>query len=310
MFQAKVKSEGLKQRSISLTAYRTLVVLAELLKHPLTKEQLINLLSDGIDGENISNDTLKRTLNTLKKSGCVISRPTEKNGRKYTLISHPFLPEFQKADFLNTIRKNLALTDDYENLNKVNKLYDKLMSVCSNEDLREKIKTENPFNSVNSDILDKFISGNLWQKVVEFDYFSANSGLQKMKFIPERMSMKNSKLYIWGYCFKYNQYAFLNLERIKEIDKIYEIDKDLTLPAYEITYTLTGDSVKSFVLEENEEIIEKSAKELKIRLLVSDEFAMFQRLLPFGTDLKSISPEYVRELFIEKLRTIRKRYFE
>ena len=306
MFQTK--TEDINQKSISLTAYRTLTVLAALLKHPLTKEELTKLLSEG--GENISNDTLKRTLSTLKKSGCVISRPTEKNGHKYTLISHPFLPEFKNADFLNTIRNNLSLTDDFINLNEVNKLFEKLMSFCSNEETREKIQEGNPFSAINPEVLAKFISGGLWQKVVEFDYFSANSGLQAMKFIPERMSMKNSKLYIFGYCFKYNQYAFLNLERIKKINLVYEIDKDLSLPAYEITYTITGDSAKSFVAEENEEIIERNKNEIKVRLLVSDEFLMFQRLLPFALDLKSITPDYVRELFIEKLCTIRKRYFE
>ena len=306
MFQTKIKSEEVNQKSISMTAYRTLSVLAELLKHPLTKEELIAIISE----ENFSNDALKRTLSTLKKAGCVISRPTEKNGYKYTLISHPFLPEFKNADFLNTIRNNLTLSDDYENLNEINKLYEKLMTVCSNEEIRRKIEDENPFCAINSDVLDKFLSGKLWQKVVEFDYFSANSGLQQMKFIPERMSMKNSKLYIWGYCFKYNQYAFLNLERIKKINLIYEIDRDLSLPAYEITYTITGNSVKSFVLEENEEVVEKNAKEIKVRLLVSDEFSMFQRLLPFASDLKNISPDYVRELFLEKLYLMRKRYFE
>lgn len=312
MFQQEIKTESTKQSSISLTACRALTVLAELLKNPCSKERLNEILSNEIYGEGFSKDTLRRTLNALKNAGCVISRPTEKNGYKYSLISHPFSPDFSMSEinFLNIIRKNIALQDDYKFLYKLNKLYSKIILSSGNNEPEEQLNAQNPFSSINEDILEKFISGKLWRKVVEFSYFSANAGLEDLKFVPDRISMKNSKLYVYGYCFKYNQYAFLNLERIKAINSIYELDTELSLPAYEIVCRLTGISAQTFKAEKNEEIIEQKENEIKVKMLVADEFVMFQRLLPFGSDLKSISPDFAKERFVEKLRLIRRRYFE
>ena len=312
MFQQKAKTESTRQSSISLTALRTLSVLAELLKNSCSKERLIEILSNEIYGEICSKDTLRRTLNTLKSAGCTISRPTEKNGYKYSLISHPFSPDFSlhEINFLNTIRNNIALSDDYKLLNKINRLFEKLVESTNNGKLSEQIQFKNPFSSINKELADKFISGELYKKVVEFNYFSANAGLEVLKFVPERVSMKNSKLYVYGYCFKYNQYAFLNAERIKSINSIYEIDTELTLPAYEIVCSLSGISAQTFTTEKHEEIIERKEGEIKFKMLVADEFLMFQRLLPFGSDLKSVSPDFARERFIEKLRMIKRRYVE
>ena len=306
MFQERL--EEVNQKSISLTAFRTLLVMAELMRGPITKDELMGLLSEG--GETASQDTLKRTLNTLKQAGFIISRPTEKNDFKYVLISHPFMPDFQNADFLNTLRENLVLTDDLKRISAVNKFYEKVCSFNRNERFKNLLEEENPFKTINQDILDKFISGEYWEKIVEINYFSANSGFETLKFIPERLSMKNSKVYVWGYGFKYNQFAFLNFERIKSIVSVYEMETDLHLPAYEINCILSGDSAKSFVPEKNEEILKRDGEEIRVKLVVSDEFSMFQRLLPFGRDLKYIEPEYFRVLFAEKLRKIRRRYSE
>ena len=306
MFQERL--EEVNQKSISLTAYRTLMVMAELMKRPLAKEEIMNLLSD--EGGVCSQDTLKRTLNILKQAGFAISRPTEKNDFKYVLISHPFMPDFQSADFLNNLRANLVLTDDLRRINAVNKLYEKISSVSRNEEFKKSLEDENPFEEINQEILERFISGELWRKVVEISYFSANSGLETLKFIPERLSVKNSKVYVWGYGFKYNQFAFLNFERIKSVVSVYEMETDLNLPAYEINCVLSGESARAFVPEKNEEILKRDGDEITVKLVVSDEFSMFQRLLPFGRDLKYIEPEYFRVLFAEKLRKIRERYFE
>ncbi|MBR6162694.1 WYL domain-containing protein [bacterium] len=310
MFNTQLKSEPLKQKSISLTAYKTLLIFAELLKHPCTKEELINLLSDTIGEEQSSKDTLRRIINTLKKAGCIISRPTEKNGYLYSLISHPFSPEFNKkdAEILNYIRSNIVLSEDYKFTDKVNKLCEKLISYSSDNDFKEEILNNNPFSAVNPEILNRLTSGELIGRVVEFSYFSANSGLEELRFIPQKITMKNTKLYIWGYGFKYSQYAFLNVERIKGINSVYEIDSDFRLPAFDVHYTISGESAKTFTPEGNETIEEKEDGEILVQHTACDDFSLFQRLLQFGSDLKTLSPDFINERFLEKLKKIRAGY--
>ena len=312
MFQTELKAEPLKQKSISLTAYKTLLVFAQLLKRPCTKEELTKLLSGTIGEELSSKDTLRRILNTLKKAGCIISRPTEKNGYLYSLISHPFLPEFRESEIetLNYIRSNLILSDDFKFVYRVNKLYEKLISYTNDNELKEKILSQNPFASINPEVMSQLLSDKLLGKVVEFSYFSANAGLEELKFIPQKITAKNSKLYIWGYGFKYSQYAFLNAERIKGINSIYEIDSDFKLPAFDVHYVLGNESAKTFTAEGNETIEKYENGEIFVKHTAFDDFSLFQRLLPFGQDLKRLSPDYINEQFWEKLKKIRAEYQE
>lgn len=310
MYNTQLKSEPLRQKSISLTAYKTLCVFAMLLKRPCTKEELLELLSNTIGEEPSSKDSLRRIINTLKKAGCVISRPTEKNGYLYCLLSHPFLPEFKEKDIknLNYLRSNIILSEDYKFINRVNQLFEKLISYSSDNKIKDEILNNNPFSSVNPEVLSRLMSGELINKVAELSYFSANSGLEELKFIPEKITMKNSKLYVWGYGFKYSQYAFLNAERIKGINSVYDIDSDFRLPAFDVYYTLEGESAKEFIPQENEIIEEREEGKISVKLTSFDDFSLFQRLLPFGTDLKSLSPDYVSERFWEKLKKMRAGY--
>ena len=84
-----VVREDLNQ--ISLTGMRSLVLISLLIAAPRTIEEIREaFLELNIIDETQSIDTLRIDINTIKTMGCEISRPTPKNGHKYTLLDHPF----------------------------------------------------------------------------------------------------------------------------------------------------------------------------------------------------------------------------
>ena len=92
----------------------------------------------------------------------------------------------------------------------------------------------------------------------------------------------------------------ISSEELKEVMKKYKLKKK---------YHRLKDG--SFLkLEENETIEKRGDGEIFVKHTACDDFSLFQRLLSFGTDLKSLSPDYINEQFLAKLKKIRAGYCE
>ncbi len=77
---------------------------------PRTREEILELFSkDPILKHDISKDTVTITVNTLKKAGCIISRPSQRTSNRYVLKSHPFNLHFsmENIDALQALERVL-----------------------------------------------------------------------------------------------------------------------------------------------------------------------------------------------------------
>ena len=104
-----VRNSQNKQKNlwISITGYRIFLEFMSLLSSPKSLNELCEIVkNDSHINKEISKDTIRCDINTLKAGGCVISKPSKSNNFKYQIISHPFKLNISKEE-LNVFLVNV-----------------------------------------------------------------------------------------------------------------------------------------------------------------------------------------------------------
>lgn len=300
-----------KNKWISITGYRTLLLLKLLSKQNYSLEELTAILkADKVTRKSVSKDTIRLTMNTLKQVGCVFRRPTKTNNFKYALVKHPFHWNISEEEMnhLILLRDRFCNSVTPEEVVKINQVYEKLISLSDNDEFMQKIFNSKPLNDLNINIWKELSSSKIKGKKINITYLSPKYGQESLDVIPQRVSYENSKVYLWCYMYKYDKISILNVERILKINSV-SIEQGSKMGVfYEVEYKLTGNSVFSFKPENYEEILEQTSDYIIVKAKVSNEFWFMQRLLFFGSDFKIISPDIFKEKLIHKIKQIRKWY--
>ncbi|MDD3238393.1 MAG: WYL domain-containing protein [Candidatus Gastranaerophilales bacterium] len=243
------KTNTSEEVNISMTAYRALLVLGFLIESPHTKSEILQILkNDKITSRACSEDTLRVTLNTLKAAGCIISRPTQKNNFNYSLTFHPFGLFFSKEQIncLNTLRRNLTNIEDWQYILDLNNLFNKIALKSHDNTTIEAFKDNEPLSEVNKSILETLNNHSVLGKNVLIEYNSVRNGLEDLYIIPKKVFYENLKLYVECYCEKYQKFAYLRLDKIKQIKGIGIKPGAYVQKSYLAKYTIKGDSVLTF----------------------------------------------------------------
>ena len=297
---------------VSLTGYRILLILSSLIQKGRTLKELIEILQNNeFTNKSLSKDTIRVAINTLKKAGCVISRPTKANNYLYELISHPFTLSLSENELNIFLRLRDKMLDEmnWKDVFVLNSLYEKIMSLTFNEEQINLTKDIAPFAGLNKSILKDFSNPNIIGKKVKIIYNSPEFGEEEIDIIPQKLAYENANMYLWCYSFKYNKNSLLSIERIKEIISYGVSEHNYqTKVLYDVIYSITGEAYNTFEEKEFEEVITKSENEIKVLAHVENEFYFIQRLLLFGSDFKIISPNFFREKLINKIKLIQKGY--
>jgi len=298
--------------NISLTAYRALFILALLMSKPHTRAELIKKLKDNpITNKSISIDTIRVTINTLKLSGCKISRPTRGNNYTYNLLAHPFCFNFSddEIEILNCVRRNIAKFADWNLCFDINDFYDNVLSKVLSEQNVSKLQNSHLFNNIDKNILNFLARSSSFNKEVILAYDSSKNGLCELRVVINKIFKDKDVLYLWCYSYKYDNYSYLRLDKIKAYKSISGENISLqNNKSIIVKYAVVGDSVLSFQPYEKEKIIKKTDKAIIVEATAYSEFYMVQRLLSFGRDFFVISPESYKQKVLDKLNLISQEY--
>lgn len=311
-----VQNKNLNENSnITKTGYRALFLLSQLIKQPLSRNELIEILEQNpIIDKDLSKDSITITINTLRKAGCIISRPSQKTDNKYVLKSHPFGIHFNKIQIkaLQTFKEGVIARENWQLVFHLNNLFSKISDLAPDKASAEILNSNHPFNDIDIDILNTLILFIKTHKRAKFIYKSPRHGLEELEFSPEYITFEHQKLYIWGHNLKYDNFGYLRIDKIKEITTpIYTAPKseqNYTQQVVEAEYLLQGVCAQTFKCNEYEEIIEKDESSIKVRAYVKNKFNFYQRILSFGTDCKLLSPKSVQKEFLKILKNIKAGY--
>ena len=305
--------EKTKKFWISITGYRTLLILKSLMVRSYTIDELVEILkNDSITNKAVSKDTVRIAINTLKSVGCKILRPNKANNYKYQLIKHPFSLKISDKELkiFTTLRDKIAEGIKYNDVFTLNDLYDKLTSLTLNEEQIDYVNNTQPLKKINKKILNEIANPQIIGKKVQIRYLSPNFGEEDIEVIPQKITYESGKIYLRCYIFKYKTNSLLNVERILKINSIDMFNIYNKNSSYKVVYELCGNSKNIFKVQKNEKIISRNTNSIKVEALVDNEFLFIQRLLLFGTDFKIISPDFFREKLIDKIKLIQKGYKE
>lgn len=316
----QTKSNINPESNITKTGYRALFVLMKLLKSSYSRDELIaELQKDEIINRDLSKDTVTYTINTLKKAGCIISRPTQRTSNKYILKSHPFniLLKEEQIYALQTLRESIATLGDWKLLIYLNNLYIKIAKLAPDEKTKELLMYKHPLRGVDYKILNELmLCIKRSNEHINICYKSPQYGEEFIDFAPKYITFENEKLYVWGHSQKYDAFSYLRVDRITRVNSVTfsmsdNDDEEKQKSVIVVDFKLKGYSALVYSDNEHEKILSYDKKEeypLMVRAFVTNEFNFYQRLMSFGTDCLIISPDSAREEYLKRVRKICTRY--
>lgn len=296
---------------ISITGYRTLLVLMSLIEKGRTIEELVDILKGNpITNKSVSKDTVRITLNTLKNAGCQISRPIKSKGFKYELLVNPFSLKLTDENLITLVRLRETLVNKvpWKDVITINNLYHKLVELTGNQSQINFIDETKSLGNVNPDIIASFLNENIICKKIQLEYLSPEYGKEDIYVVPYKIIYENKRLYILCYSFKYNANCFLEVSRIIKIKSVYSKEKYPKENSYKVIYRISGQAMENYEKTYYETILKKTAAYMDIEANVSNEFTFIQRILLYGSDFTIISPYVFREKLIDKVKQIRRNY--
>lgn len=305
------QQEEYKNIWISTTGYRIFLELKALLEAPRTIDELINIVKNSpYFNKELSKDTIRFDLITLKSAGCKISRPAKSNNFKYQLIYHPFklnISEIEE-DILFEIRDNLASNISLNEVFILNDLFNKIAALTFDNEKIQKIADSQLFIEVNKDILKELTRGQIMGKKVQIKYNSPKFGIEDIDIIPIKVLYENKKIYLCAYNYKYKANSYLEVSKILHINSVSINNVSEILPNFKVIYEVKGEALNNFELKSYEKIIEQNSDKIRIEAEVSNEFMFTQRLMLLGRDFKIILPKFYKEKLINKIKLIQKGY--
>lgn len=304
-------SEKKKSIWISTTGYRTLLILKLLMQKERTLDELVELIkADIVVQKSISKDTVRVAINTLRKIGCEIPRPSRTNQYKYELVSHPFVFVVSDEQFNALLRLKEILCEKYswDKVLLINDLYSKIFSLTKNQSQIEYVENSKSLACVDRGLLIELTNKNLINKKIEIEYNSVKYGKEILEVVPLKFTFENGKLYLVCYNFKYQHNSILNVERILKLVSVNLSETYENNTSYEVVYKLENEAFKIFELKDNEEIIEKTKDSITVKAVVLNEFLFVQRILLFATDVQLISPSSFKQKILDKLKLLKRGY--
>ena len=241
--------EKTKKFWISITGYRTLLILKSLMVRSYTIDELVEILkNDSITNKAVSKDTVRIAINTLKSVGCEILRPNKANNYKYQLIKHPFSLKISDKELktFTMLRDKIAEEIKYDDVFTLNDLYEKLISLTLNEEQIDYVNNTQPLKKINKKILKDITNQQIIGKKVQIKYLSPNFGEEDIEVIPQKITYESGKIYLRCYIFKYKTNSLLNVERILKINSIDMFNIYNKNSSYKVVYELCGNSKNIF----------------------------------------------------------------
>lgn len=311
-----MEKENLRENSneitISTTLFRALFLLKLLLVKPLSIPEIKEIfINNQIIGPKVSDDTIRMTMATLKSVGCEFSKPSVKNNFRYKIIKSPFKFNLNNEDikFLADLREQLAPYISWENLTKINDLYDLLSQNICQEENNFDITKEAIFSQIDLNILDELIKL-CEQKIFISILYNSKNILKNMNIIPDFLKFENNSVYLWCYNEKRNAYSYLNVSRIKKINKLLPEKEIPEIEPNIVKLKINKNYYDSLSSTNKTKIIEKQDDFYTVEVEYLNEFYIIQKILELSYNCQVLEPENIRNKVIEKLKNMQSLYLD
>lgn len=218
------------EKTLSITARRTFLVLQSLIEQPCSQDELLAVLAEkDPDGDVLSRDTLGLYINTLRQCGCQIKRPSRQNGFRYVLTHHPFLQHYTHAHLqaLAFLRPYLEQVLVADSLLQWDALLNKLLEAAWIENVPcppgfyyqqcRTVAYQQQANTIAT--LQQALAA---QTLVQVDYQPDGGALRTLHLLPTELLFEHGALYTVGLSQDHSEPLFLRVDRMQGIQAVPE----------------------------------------------------------------------------------------
>ncbi len=300
-------SEHTDISQVSLTGVRSLVLLAMLIEAPKTFEEIKNaFITLGLMEQGSSTDIIRIDLNTLRNSGCKITRAGSKTDYRYTLLSHPFSLEITKDEFtvIKRIYTRIKNRSGIELMLKYHELFEKLASNIFDMEMKEEILGLSVLRGMKIAMIKELLDDCSNRKTLILRYQNPTAKEPSPKTVlAQKVVLQNDSVYLYCYDFGKKEQSILNIKRILSIISRISGSGNVEEKTTNVKFFLKNSSILG--IEENEQVIENLADGMVVEGRYYNDFIAIQRILSFGADCTVLEPADFRSKIIEKLKNMR-----
>ncbi len=308
-----LKTNRVTYNLMSFTGFKSIIIFSLLLDGPKSYQELRTAIENHeYLHESVSIDTLRIYLNSLRKSGCKISRFTKDGITRYSIVSHPFELKITKeqAESILKVFKAIYKSIEISDLLSLQKFFDKFSNYITNEDLKTKLKNISPLHDINPQIIRDLMTYSGSNNEIIIFYNSLNSGKKNINIIIDKLEVMNGKLYVYGFNSEYQNYSSFLVSRIIKIAGINLKKSELKIPVYTIGYEFQTMPNEHFELQNNEKIIDKNSEKMQIEISSPNKFDIMQRVMSLSPNCKVLYPQEFKKELIENLTKMKEGYLE
>ena len=307
-----LKSNTVTHNLMSFTGFKSIFIFTLLSEGPKTYKQLQEAFQNHeYLRENISIDTLRIYLNSLKKIGCNIEKVTKKGVTTYSLVEHPFELKIddKQAKSIIKIYKAISKSIEVSDLISLQNFFEKMAEYVSNEKLKTDLQYISPLNGIDSKLISDLIYYAQHNAEITMLYNSKSSNIDKeITIIIEKLAIENSKLYIYGINNNRNNYSSFLVQYIKKVTHVNFGKKTLNLPEIKVVYEYFKETMDTFELLTCEKILDETENKYIIELTSKNKFEIMQRILSLSYKCKVLAPTDIRSELIQTLKKMKEGY--
>ncbi len=291
----------MKNKKIADSGLRILEVLKALSKSPLSIDEMLKLIADNEEIETVyTRETFNKYINTLKLAGFEIHKIDNKYVMTNTLnlinLSNENIRVFK---FLRKYAEKIYLNETNQEvigfLDIVEKTLDKDTEKRFLKNKRS-IGLKNFDLKIPSDIVKKYENFCNEQQKLNLTVLENNQE-NEYKIDPRRIKYEKEFVYLLGYDYVNDEFKKIKIKDIKKCKQLPQKSPENKSSKY-ITYRLKNRLAKSYVLKENEKLVNiENDNELLISNTNEDINSLFSRLLRYGENCEIVYPKSVRESF-------------
>jgi predicted DNA-binding transcriptional regulator YafY len=306
-----IKTKKVTYNLMSFTAFKALILFTKLVESPKSYREICDIFyNHPYLREQISIDTFRVYMNSLKRLGCEIKRTRgEDKESRYMITSHPFELKYSPEQLQSALKvfKTLVKNIDIEELVHLEEFFEKIGTYIKDENFINEAKKVSMLKDIDISLLKNLIDCCNKKNQIVILYNSPNSGEKQIEIIADKIEVANSKIYLYGVGFEYMEYAGFLVNRIKRIDEIKQVSiENLDLQKIKVVFEVYK---KDFELEGSEKLLEKTEDKMVVEAEVSNKFLLKQRLLALGDGCKIIAPEDFKTEFVNLLKDMKAGYY-
>jgi len=310
--KAFTKTNKITYNLVSYTGFKSLLLFSLLIKEAKTYDEMKEFFRNNeYLKEDLSEDTLRVYLTSLKRVGCVVERTSSPLGAKFKIVSHPY--EFKLFDnhikAIIKIYKILVQTAEVRDILAFDNFIKKIAEQIESRELDDAISQVSLFKNIDKNLMKDLIDCVNKGEQIKILYNSPKSSEKEISVITDKLTIEKNNIYLNGINLEYSQDSSFLVTRIKKILEVVPakeripVDIPIITVGYELS-TFTPD-VK---LEDNEQIVEIKDESVIIEAQTTNLFMMKRRILEFGPLCTVLYPEDFRQDVIDTLRNMQEGY--